>query len=389
VLRRLATVLLGAAVAEGVLWDGGFDAAPRTLFVVLAALGVLAVVVADRDAAARIARRPPVVLLVLIGGLGVVSLLWTVGGRGDTLRWGLVTLGYAAIALGTAVLAGDRDDAARLVAAGIAALAFVSGAAGLAGALAGSGPFADRIGGAWRPGGTLQYAPALALAQVSALPILIVLLRAPGRLRRGLGAGGAAVAVLVLATAGSRLESVLALLVTGLTLWQTGAVRLPDWRGRRAGGVATGVAVVLALGVLTALAVTSSAPSGRRDGGVTHGRLALWRAGVATYRDRPVLGAGADAFLVASVRHQRSGPTAFAHDLPLELAVELGVAGFLLGLGLYGAAGGLLLRAPRESAVLLGPAVAAFLVASLVDWPWHLAGSGAIFAAALGGLERR
>jgi hypothetical protein len=33
---------------------------------------------------------------------------------------------------------------------------------------------------------------------------------------------------------------------------------------------------------------------------------------------------------------------------------------------------------------LVAPAVAAFLLANLVDWPWHLAGLGAVWAAALG-----
>jgi hypothetical protein len=34
----------------------------------------------------------------------------------------------------------------------------------------------------------------------------------------------------------------------------------------------------------------------------------------------------------------------------------------------------------------LGPAVIAFLIANLFDWPWHLAGADAIFALALGAL---
>jgi hypothetical protein len=40
----------------------------------------------------------------------------------------------------------------------------------------------------------------------------------------------------------------------------------------------------------------------------------------------------------------------------------------------------------RRATWLLGPAVAAFLVANLVDWTWHLAGASAVFALALGGL---
>jgi O-antigen ligase len=77
----------------------------------------------------------------------------------------------------------------------------------------------------------------------------------------------------------------------------------------------------------------------------------------------------------------------FAHDLPLELGAELGLAGFALAIALYVAVGQALWRARRtRAALLLGPAAAAFLVAGLVDWPWHLAGSGAIWALSVGAL---
>jgi O-antigen ligase len=89
----------------------------------------------------------------------------------------------------------------------------------------------------------------------------------------------------------------------------------------------------------------------------------------------------------ASARHQPGNPVRFAHSLPLELAAELGIGGIALAIALYAAAARALWRARRDRAAwLLGPAVAAFLAASLVDWPWHLAGSGALCAAALGGL---
>jgi O-antigen ligase len=124
-----------------------------------------------------------------------------------------------------------------------------------------------------------------------------------------------------------------------------------------------------------------------RDGGFWHGRLQTWKAAVETAADRPLAGAGADAFLAASARHQRAGPVRFAHDLPLELAAELGVAGLLLGVALYVTAGAAVWRARASRAAwLLGPAVLAFLAAGLVDWPWHLAGSGAVWAASLGAL---
>jgi O-antigen ligase len=108
---------------------------------------------------------------------------------------------------------------------------------------------------------------------------------------------------------------------------------------------------------------------------------------VKAFADRPAHGAGADAFLTASARYQGGATIAFAHDLPLEAAVELGVGGLLLVLALYAAAAGLLWRRRHSARVrLFGPAVGAFLVANLVDWPWHLAGAGAIWALAAGAL---
>ena len=75
----------------------------------------------------------------------------------------------------------------------------------------------------------------------------------------------------------------------------------------------------------------------------------------------------------------------YAHDLPLELWAELGIAGAAVALALYAAVGAALARARRSPALwLAGPAVAAFMLANLVDFPWHLAGAGAVWALALG-----
>ncbi len=78
----------------------------------------------------------------------------------------------------------------------------------------------------------------------------------------------------------------------------------------------------------------------------------------------------------------------YAHDLPLEAWVELGVIGLALVLALYLTTIGATLRADRESAVLLGPAALAFLAADVLDWPWHLAGCSVIWAIAVGGCCR-
>jgi hypothetical protein len=67
--------------------------------------------------------------------------------------------------------------------------------------------------------------------------------------------------------------------------------------------------------------------------------------------------------------------------------MELGVAGLLLVVALYcSSARSVWLARGSPAAWLLGPAVAAFLVTGLLDWPWHMAWPGAVFAAALGGV---
>ena len=78
--------------------------------------------------------------------------------------------------------------------------------------------------------------------------------------------------------------------------------------------------------------------------------------------------------------------TLYAHNLPLEAWAEMGPLGLALVLGLYASAGTLLWRIRRHpDAWLVAPGVAAFLLANLVDWPWHLAGATAIWAICLGG----
>jgi O-antigen ligase len=122
-------------------------------------------------------------------------------------------------------------------------------------------------------------------------------------------------------------------------------------------------------------------------GGFLHGRESTWHAALDTFADHPLRGTGADAFLAGSARHQDGQTILFAHNLPLELGAELGIAGFVLAIALYAATGRAIWRARTTAAGrLLGPGAAAFLVASLVDWPWHLAGSGAVWALCVGAL---
>jgi hypothetical protein len=59
----------------------------------------------------------------------------------------------------------------------------------------------------------------------------------------------------------------------------------------------------------------------------------------------------------------------------------------VLVLAWYLATALLLIRARGEAvAWLLAPAVAAFPLSNLLDWPWHLTGTGVLWAIAVGGL---
>jgi O-antigen ligase len=393
--------LLAAAVGEAVLFDGGFSPESRIAFAGLAAAALVATLVREPRAVLGLLRQPVVRVLAALAVLGAASAAWTVGFAGDAERWGLVAGGYAAVVVASAALVRARTRGVDAVCAIVCALAAVSGVVGLVAATRHAGPFADRVAGQWRPGGTLEYPPALALLQVSALPALLSAMCRGARVTRAAAALGAAVAAAVLALSGSRTGLALAAFVC------VAVAAAPAWTvgSRRAAALATvallataGVAAQLAAGArvgprpgvhVAGLVTAGPGSAGTRelDGGFWHGRLHTWRAAVATAADRPLAGAGVDAFLAASARHQRAGPVRFAHDLPLELAAELGVAGLLLAVALYATAGAAVWRArATRAAWLLGPAAVAFLAASLVDWPWHLAGSGAVWAASLGAL---
>ncbi|MDX6651415.1 MAG: hypothetical protein QOJ38_196 [Solirubrobacterales bacterium] len=446
---------LAAAVAAGVFYDGGFSPASRTVFGCLALAALASTAVAMPADVRAFAREPVVLVLWGLGLLGALSAAWAVGFAADSLRWGLVCAGYGALVIVAATL-GRRPRGAQEIAVGIAALAAVAGLIGLAAAALFAEPLADRIGGSWRPGGPLEYSSALALLEVSALPVLLRAMCTPRRSIASLGALAAAVAAAVLALAASREEIAFAALLGALALalpracaradrrsvlaallllvaagaaaqLVAGGYVAPRHHGSGAGRL-LGLALVLAaapavwlglravagagrrlpiaLGLLAVVSLVAALPlafgppaegagqtdAQRRHGieasaGLLHGRPATWGAALETFADRPLYGAGADSFLAASARHQDHGPVRFAHNLPFELAAELGLAGAALALALYAGAARLLWRARGTPAAwLLGPAVVGFLAANLVDWPWHLAGSGAVWAIALGGL---
>jgi hypothetical protein len=360
-------------------------------------------------------RSPAVLSLAGLAALSALSAAWTIASAEDALRWGAIIGGLTLIAL-AASIASARVGVLP-IAAVIAVLAAVAGLVGLYGAGARVEPLAQRLGGQWSPGGPLEYSPALALMQVSALPLLWLVM---WRHRAGglpmLAAAGAAVAGSVVALAGSRVELAIAatvVLACGLTARLVGrspttilaaaalaataggaadaiaggytppyvtggdGPRLAGlaavvigagvvWRFQRraltaaAGGsrsartMAVAAVIVPLAGALVAAAVTpDSGPEAEPVSGFTHGRIEQWRAAVDTAEDRLLEGSGALSFYVASARYQEPPPVRFAHNLPLESWAELGAGGAALALILYGGCAGLVWSRRRNPAVWL------------------------------------
>ncbi len=445
----VAALLLGAAVSQAVLDDGGFGPVPKLIFAGLALAALGAAWACDRSATALAARQPMVVTLWLLGIFGAASAAWTVGSSGAALRWGLVTIGYGAVLVASWVVSQlPRGETG--IALLITLLALCSGIVGLWAAAAFVTPYANHTTGFWRPAGTLGYSSALSVLELAALPTILIGMH-HRRLAVSSGAALAGtVAAIVLALDQSRLESMFAVLICGAALAiPNRTVGQP--RGRAAAAIALLVAAAAAaylvagrkvsytahphelaratglgsiciaatfvwtLGrasrpgrrirvtaiaatlTLTAAVVTLAAIRGDtshvvyvQNGGFFHGRLGIWNAALNTAARRLLWGHGADSFLISTPVPEPGEAIPDAHDLPLELWVELGIPGFALALTIYWTS----LRAIWHSRAqsnfwLFAPASLCFLLADLLDWEWHLAGSGAVWALALGALIAR
>lgn len=156
-------------------------------------------------------------------------------------------------------------------------------------------------------------------------------------------------------------------------------------RARLAATVAA-VAVGVAAFAGSALADRDGPAVGSSEGW-SHGRTEVWEAALRTFADHPIAGVGGDAYLRGSRDEQGDDPVLYAHNLPLEAAAELGLAGLASVIVLCGATVALAWRRrASEAAWLFAPAAILFLAVNLHDWSWHLAGAGAVWALALGAL---
>ena len=389
------------------------------------------------------------IVLLLLAVLAAISAAWTIGSPATSLRWGAVVAGYAAMAACGFIAV--RRAGAESLATLLAVLATATGLIGVFAAGFQEGPFAERVGAAWRPGGPFEYSPALGALALAALPLalrwmaqagrraavgaltvtviaaavalissrallglalllaLAVLARPATTIRSSAWMAAAAIAFAVTAgatadaIAGSydepyeksadllRVLGLAVLLPVAVTLWI--AVRrcfVPGGtpiRSRRVAALALTL-VPLAIACTAAALTPDSGPSGEPDAGLTHGRVEIWGDAVATASGGPFEGSGALTFLSASVLEQDPPPARFAHNLVLEQWVELGYPGLIASLAFVAIAIGLVLRSRGTPAGwLLAPGAVVYLVAAMIDWPWHVPASAAIFALILGGLS--
>jgi hypothetical protein len=293
---------------------------------------------------------------------GVAAVGMAVAGGVLALSASRVGLAMAVAVGGWALVAGGRARVVVAAALGLGAGAGIALQLAVGGAATGSGSDSGRVA---------ALAVVVALAGPAWLAVRMALDRRPARAKRG-------------EVTDRRPPRANAAEVTERRPPRANAAEVAD-RPRRLAAAAAVLAVAVVAGSLA-----FGAQAGRGAGaaaGFLHGRDSTWGAALDTFQDRPLAGAGADAFLAGSAQHQGGQTILFAHSLPLELAAELGIAGLALALALYVISARMIWRARKTSAgLLLGPAAAAFLVASLVDWPWHLAGAGAAWAIAAGGL---
>lgn len=148
------------------------------------------------------------------------------------------------------------------------------------------------------------------------------------------------------------------------------------------------IGVLVASVAFTGVVLTSGQYGGGGD--LTQTRRTYYDITIETAKLKPVKGTGAGSFQQASgaTQVQRlSVQTRFAHTIPGEMWVELGLAGLVLSLLLYFAAFRASWRAFRISgAPLLIPLAVGFLLNGLIDWNWHFPAITALWAMALGGL---
>lgn len=422
-----------AAIAVAVAWRGGYTDDARGVVAALAGLAALAAVAVAPEAAGRAPRHPIVLSLAALAVLTALTAAWTTGAPSDAARDAAAILALCAVVVAAASMPAPWAHGGVLLAAAVG-----SAISGLAATVATSEPLALDLCGSWRPSGPFEYPPALALVCASALPVALCVatecrraLAVPGALaawllvvtvaltanRTGIGLcalaatgcvalaprtreagpvalatiGAAAASALLLhgdlarASDGARVAALLPALVLA------GAVA--SERGRMAGSRAGWTALVAVASLLATTAVVLGDRGSPCGADPSHGRVGIWRAALHTAAERPVQGFGPRPSwpprACASSRSapsRRASPTTSGCRSGSRSASGPARGARLVRRGRDHARARAVAARTNGAAWLLAPAVAAFPLANVLDWPWALTGAGALWALALGGL---
>ncbi len=425
-LLALLTVLTGLSMAWSVAPDLSLQELGRT-FTYLAVFAVALVAARRIPGGAR-----PLLTGILLATVAVclwalATRIWPASLGGDVLGarlgepfdyWNALG-GMAALAVPGALWLGARRDAPRVAAAlaypALGVLLLTIMLTQSRGALA-AAVLAALIWLAWVPL-RLRTAPVLAVAAVGVVPVTAWALSQeaftaalqPLQVREDVaGTFG----LLVLGT-------LLALTVAGFAAVHIRATMKPSLQTRRRSGIAlgAGLAVLAVVGLvsvgasgggigkrldeLTADESTVAASGAERLGSVSSARGEYWRQAADVFKDRPLLGRGADGFTLARLEY-REDPRAASHAhgfLPQTMA-DLGLAGLFVSLALLaawlaatGRTLGVRLRngrigpdwtAERTALTALALSAIAYGIQSAIDWTWFIPGPTVAAIAAAG-----
>lgn len=445
--------LLAGALLLGVLWQGAYFPLPGTVFALaLLAAGSWEAAADLRSRRPAGLMSPALWLLASFTAVAAVGLEWTVS-PADTRRGLLLLTGYMAVLFITrSQMARDSRQALMNISQWLVYVATFAAVWGIGTWIFRLAPYAAEVDGLLRAGSTLEYSNALACLMLMALPVTLSLMfLAPDRERPvyalaatlqaaasllSLSRSGVvlllAVAVVALLSAHRRGLSLPVALVFAFSLLlaavsmaaafgrqpAAGTVAVTALTGlclavqvywqRFAGGKAplpvAPVAGALLAALLLGLAVAALLPGddawqpltdrfsqGMEVGSLLPHRLDTAAAGLEAFRERPWRGWGLGSFDEAYWRYSSASFTRFAHNLPLQAAVETGVTGALAMTAFLVYAVQLAIRRLLGPSPLLVRAMAAaalvFIVYNLFDWEWYLPALTAWFMVMVGCME--
>lgn len=287
------------------LWRGGIGHAPEVAFAALVAVAAVTL-------RPRLDVRDPVLAALAVMAVANVAAA-VIAGRAGTAAPALAAV---ALPFAYATQVGLGPDARMRLLTAVAAVAAAAAAAGVTALVLHQTPYAERIDGIWRAGGTPEYPPALAVLCACGLAASLALL-ATGDIGRPLALVLGAVLVAGLVLSYDR---------AGIVM---GAAVLAAFTLR--GGRARRILPALAVGLVVAGAVVAARPPSlhRVRVELTHvplqARSNVWSDAWRGIRRRPLEGYGPGGFARIYDSGFDATQTGLGHDLPLEQGVEAGV----------------------------------------------------------------